>query len=80
VKVETGLQAIVRDGTEGLEQALDYVYGSALMKPRCTFHTLHNLSDKCSGLDREHKKQLMEQARAVYQAKTAHEALTGLAT
>jgi transposase-like protein len=25
VKVETGLQAIVRDGTQGLEQALDYV-------------------------------------------------------
>jgi len=35
VKVETGLQAIVRDGSEGLEQALDYVYGSALVQRRC---------------------------------------------
>ena len=32
VKLETGLQAIVRDRGEGLEQALDYVYGSSLVQ------------------------------------------------
>src|SRR5256714_9711565 len=53
VKLETGLQAIVRDGTEGLEQALDYVYGSALVQQRCIFHKLRNVSTKCIGLDRE---------------------------
>jgi transposase-like protein len=42
VKLETGLQAIVRDGTEGLEQALDYVYGCALIQQRCIFHKLRN--------------------------------------
>jgi len=55
VKVETGLQAIVRDGSEGLEQALDYVYGSALVQQRCIFHKLRNVSNKCVGLDREGK-------------------------
>ena len=55
VKVETGLQAIVRDGIEGLEQALDYVYGSALVQQRCIFHKLRNVSNKCVGLDREGK-------------------------
>lgn len=74
VKLETGLQAIVRDGTEGLEQALDYIYGSALVQQRCIFHKLRNVSDKCIGLDREGKKPLMEQAAAVYQATSASEA------
>jgi transposase-like protein len=74
VKVETGLQAIVRDGSEGLEQALDYVYGSSLVQQRCIFHKLRNVSDRCVGLDRERKKSLMEQAAAVYQAHSAPEA------
>jgi len=74
VKLETGLQAIVRDGSEGLEQALDYVYGSALVQQRCIFHKLRNVSDKCVGLDREEKKSLLEQAAAVYQALSAPEA------
>lgn len=74
VKLETGLQAIVRDGSEGLEQALDYVYGSALVQQRCIFHKLRNVRDKCSGLDREGKKSLVEQTAAVYQATSAPEA------
>lgn len=78
VKLETGLQAIVRDGSEGLEQALDYVYGSALVQQRCIFHKLRNVSNKCVGLDREGKKLLMEQAAAVYQATSASEARTRL--
>jgi hypothetical protein len=74
VKLETGLQAIVRDGAEGLEQALDYVYGSGLLQQRCIFHKLRNVSDKCLGLTREDKKQFLEQARIVYQAQSAPEA------
>ena len=74
VKLETGLQAIVRDGSEGLEQALDYVYGSALIQQRCIFHKLRNVSDKCVGLDRAGKKSILEQAAAVYQAPSASEA------
>jgi Transposase, Mutator family len=74
VKLETGLQAIVRDGSEGLEQALDYVYGSALVQQRCIFHKLRNVGDKCVGLDREREKSLLEQAAAVYQATSAPEA------
>jgi Transposase, Mutator family len=80
VRLETGLQAIVRDGTEGLEQALDYIYGSALVQQRCIFHKLRNVSDKCIGLDREGKKQFLEQAAWVYQARSASEAQARLVT
>jgi putative transposase len=79
VKLETGLQAIVRDGSEGLEQALDYVYGSALVQQRCIFHKLGNVRDKCVGLDRTGKKSLLEQAAAVYEATSASEAQARLA-
>ena len=79
VKVETGLQAIVRDGSEGLEQALDYVYGSALVQQRCIFHKLRNVSNKCVGLDREGKKSRLQQAAVVYQATSASEAQARLA-
>jgi hypothetical protein len=74
VKLETGLQAIVRDDSEGLEQALDSVYGSTLVQQRCIFYKLHNVSDKYVGLDREGKKPFMEQAAGVYQALSAPEA------
>jgi len=73
VKVESGLQAIVRNGSEGLVQALDYVYGSALVQQRCIFHKLRNVRDKCVGLDREGKQSLLEQAAVVYQATSAPE-------
>ena len=79
MKLETGLQAIVRDGSEGLEQALDYVYGSALVQQRCIFHKLRNVSNKCVGLDREGKKSELPQAAAVYQATSAPEAQARLA-
>jgi putative transposase len=79
VKLETGLQAIVRDGSEGLEQALDYVYGSSLVQQRCIFHKLRNVSDKCVGLNRAGKKSLLEQAAAVYEATSASEAQARLA-
>jgi putative transposase len=79
VKLETGLQAIVRDGSEGLEQALDYVYGSALVQQRCIFHKLRNVRDKCVGLDRDGKKSELPQAAAVYEATSAPEAQARLA-
>jgi transposase-like protein len=79
VKLETGLQAIVRDGTEGVEQALDYVYGSTLVQQRCIFPTLRNVGGKCVGLDRQGKKLLLEPAAAVYQATRASEAQGRLA-
>lgn len=79
VKLETGLEAIVRDGAEGLEQALDEVYGAALIQQRCIFHKLRNVSKKCSGLDRESKKQFMDQAKTVYQGETAAEVRARLA-
>ena len=79
VKLETGLQAIVRDRSEGLEQALDYVYGSALVQQPCIFHKLRNVSDKCVGLDRKGKKSRLPQAAAVYQATSAPEAQARLA-
>jgi transposase-like protein len=79
VKLETGLQTIVRDGTEGLEQALDFVYDSALVKQRCNFHKLRNVSGKWGGSDRKAKKLLMEQVAAVNQAISASEAQARLA-
>ena len=80
MKLESGLQAIVRDGSEGLEQALDYIYGSSLVQQRCIFHKLRNVSDKCVGLNREGKKQFLEQAAAVYEATSAPEARARLGT
>jgi len=56
VKLETGLQAIMRDGSEGLEQALDVVYGVCLVQQHCIFHKLRNGS-------RAEKKTLMERAK-----------------
>jgi transposase-like protein len=79
VTLETGLQAIVRDGTQGLEQALDEVDGSLLLQQRCIFHKLRTVSKKCSGLDRESKKPFMEHARTVYQGETAAEVRACLA-
>lgn len=49
VKLERGLQAMVREGTEGLEQALDDIYGSALVQQRCLFHQWRHVSDKGIG-------------------------------
>ena len=80
VKLETGLQAIGREGSEGLEQALDSVYGSALVQQRCIFHKVRNVSDKCVGLDRQGNKSRLPQAAAVYQATSAPEAQAQLAT
>jgi putative transposase len=81
---EQGLQLVVRDGSGGLGEALALVYGAKVLEQRCIFHKLHNVSTKCrselKGKEkRDLRKQLMEQAAAVYQAENAAEAYQRLA-
>lgn len=79
VKPEKGLKAIVRDGGGGLQQALGLVYGSTVIDQRCIFHKLKNVADALrtdlKGEERkEEKRQMMQEARAVYDAETAEQA------
>src|SRR5260370_10214477 len=79
VTAEKGLQAIIRDGGGGLGQALGLVYGSTVVDQRCIFHKLKNVRDKCrtdlKGEEhKEERKQLMQQASAVYDAQSAEQA------
>ncbi|MEO6893085.1 MAG: transposase [Ktedonobacteraceae bacterium] len=81
---EHGLQLVVRDGSGGLGEALALVYGTTVPEQRCIFHKLHNVGTKCrselKGKDnRDLRKQLMEQAAAVYHAENASEARKRLA-
>ncbi len=78
---EQGLQLVVRDGSGGLGEALALVYGSTVLEQRCIFHKLHNVAAKCrselKGKEkRDLRKQLMEQAAAIYQATTGSSART----
>lgn len=77
---ERGLQVVVRDGSGGLGEALALVYGTTVKEQRCLFHTLQNVSTKgrseLKGQEKkEMRKQLMEQAAAIYQAEDRDEAL-----
>ena len=50
-----------------------------MLEQRCIFHKLRNVADKCSEelkgeTNKETRKQLMEQASAMYQAESAQEA------
>jgi putative transposase len=83
-QIERGLQLVVRDGSGGLGEALAMVYGSTIREQRCIFHKLQNVSTRCrselKGKEkREVRKQLMEQASAIYQAGNANEARNRLA-
>ena len=49
------------------------VYGSTVIEQRCIFHKLRNVADK------ETRKQLIEQASAIYHAESAQEARQRLA-
>jgi Transposase, Mutator family len=76
---ERGLQLVVRDGSGGLGEAFALVYGTTVPEQRCIFHKLQNVSKKArselkSQEKRDLRKQLMEQAAAVYQAETAEDA------
>jgi putative transposase len=84
VRLEKGLQAVIRDGSGELGEALAWVYGASLLEQRCIFHKLRNVADKCreelKGEDhKETRAQLLEQAKAIYQAESAQEARTRLA-
>ena len=84
VSPEQGLQMVVRDGSGGLGEALALVYGSTVLEQRCLFHRLRNVADKVrselKGQEkREERKQLLEQASAIYQAESAAQAHERLA-
>ncbi|HJT57603.1 MAG TPA: transposase [Ktedonobacteraceae bacterium] len=81
---ERGLQLVGRDGSGGLGEALALSYGTAVLEQRCIFHKLHNVGTKCRSElkgkeQRDLRKQLMEQAAAIYQAEDASEARQCLA-
>ena len=85
VRPEEGLQAVIRDGSGELGEALALVYGATIVEQRCIFHKLRNVADKCreelKGDDhKEMRTQVLEQARSIYQAESAQEARTRLAT
>ena len=84
VRPERGLQMVVRDGSGGLGEALAFVYGSTVLDQRCLFHKLRNVADKARSElkgeeKREERKQLLEQASAIYQAERAAQARERLA-
>ena len=84
VRPEQGLQMVVRDGSGGLGEALAFVYGSTVLEQRCLFHKLRNVADKARSElkgeeKREERKQLLEQASAIYQAESAAQARERLA-
>jgi putative transposase len=81
---EQGLQAVVRDGSGGLGEALALVYGTSVLEQRCLFHKLRNVADKCredlKGEERkEERKQLLADAQHIYQAESAAQARDRLA-
>jgi transposase-like protein len=60
------------------------VYGTTVIEQRCIFHKLRNVADKSreeltGEANKETRKRLLEQARAIYQADTAADARTRLA-
>jgi putative transposase len=78
-KAENGLLAIIRDGCGGLGQAVDQVCAESVVDQRCIFHKLKNVRDACrtelTGDDhQEERRQLMQEAKAIYQAESAEQA------
>jgi len=75
---------VIRDGCGELGEAIAWVYGSTVVEQRSIFHRLRNVADKCreelnGDANKETRKQLLEQASAVYQAESAAEARARLA-
>jgi putative transposase len=73
---ERGLQAVIRDGSGGLGEALALVYGSRLIEQRCLFHKLRNVADKSredltGEKQKATRKQLLADASDIYQAESA---------
>ncbi len=66
-------------GMAGLGEALAFVYGTRVLEQRYLFNKLRNVADKSRedlpGKEhRETRQQLIEQASAIYQAKSAVQA------
>ncbi len=85
VRPENGLQAVIRDGCGELGEAVAWVYGATIVEQRCIFHKMRNVADKCrqelkGEQKEEERKKLMSQVSAIYQAESATEAKTRLAT
>src|SRR6266702_1469463 len=85
LRPETGLQAVIRDGCGELGAAIAWVYGTTVLEQRCIFHKLRNVADKSreelkGEANKETRKQLLEQASAIYQADSAADARARLAT
>ena len=59
VRLEKGLQAVIRDGSGELGEALAWVYGASLLEQRCIFHKLRNVADK----GREERKAVISTKR-----------------
>jgi transposase-like protein len=74
-----GLQALIRDGCGGLGQAVGQVYKESVLDQRCIFHKLKNVRDACRtelhGDDHQaERKQLLQEAKAIYHAENAEQA------
>lgn len=85
VQPEKGLAMIVRDGSGGLGEAIALVYGKSVLDQRCVFHKLKNVGDKVRSElkgeeKREERKQVMQQAKTIYQAESALQAKQRLQT
>ncbi len=69
----------MRDGSEGLGEASALIYRATVLEQRCNFHTLQNVATRCRSElkgkeNRDLRKQVLEQAAAVYHAENASEA------
>jgi putative transposase len=84
LRPEKGLQAVIRDGNGELGEAIALVYGTTVVEQRCIFHKLKNVADKSrkdlkGKSKKDERQQLLEQARAVYDAENVTAARMGLA-
>ncbi len=73
------------DGNGELGEALALVYGATLLEQRSIFHKLRNVIDQCrkelkGDAHKETRAQLLEQAKTIYQAESAEQARTRLAS
>jgi transposase-like protein len=79
-----GLQAIIRDGCGGLGRAVAQIYAQSVLDQRCVFHKLKNVRDACrtelQGDEyQEERRQLLQEAKAIYRAENAEQAKVMLA-
>ena len=66
-------------GVVGLGRRFELVYGSTVIDQRCIFHQLKNVSEACrkelkGDKHKEERKQLLQQACAVYETESAQQA------